>query len=105
MRIGYTLAIGVATLISHSAEAGIRCGNDLISIGDSTMTVMTKLSGCGRVVHRETLRTEEEFQRGKWVTVTVTEWYIVVEERGRKYGYPLTFKGGRLIAIGRWHRM
>jgi hypothetical protein len=105
MKIGYTLAaVIVATLISQSVEAGIRCGNELIKIGDSTGAVADKLGNCGKITYQVNLGTEEELRNDRWITFVVTRWYVVVDERGGRYKYPLTFKNGRLTDIGRWQR-
>ena len=105
MKIGYTLAAAIAaTLISQSVEAGIRCGNELIKIGDFTGAVADKLGNCGKITYQVNLGTEEEFRNDRWITFAVTRWYVVVDERGGRYKYPLTFKNGRLTDIGRWQR-
>jgi hypothetical protein len=105
MKIGYTLAaVIVATLISQSVEAGIRCGNGLIKIGDSTAEVADKLGNCGKITSQVNLGTEEELRNDRWITFVVTRWYVVVDERGGRYKYPLTFKNDRLTDIGRWQR-
>lgn len=93
------------------ATADIRCGNDLVSPGDSTFDVTIKLEKCGEVMSKENVRkettTQKEYGPGKDATKIEAEkmierWYIRVQERGGKYCYPLTFEEGVLKEIGSW---
>ena len=102
----------VLTIISSSPlYAGIRCENDIISIGDTSSEVMIKLSRCGKVLDKEVVRKEtvveidnkkngEKVKKEKLIEI----WYIRVKERGGMYCYPLSFEEGRLQRIGNWSK-
>lgn len=98
----------VPTMLWSPAFAGIRCGNDLISIGDSSSQVMMKLSKCGEVLGKEVVSKETikeskqngETKKEKWIE----KWHIRVKERGSMYCYPLVFEEGALKDIGSWSR-
>lgn len=98
-------------LSAYPIHAGIRCQNDIISIGDMSFEVTAKLNICGevldkKIVAKETIvETNEESADKKVKTEKLIElWYIRVNERGGPYCYPLTFEGGRLKSIGDWKR-
>jgi hypothetical protein len=101
----------VLTLYAFPVYAGIRCKNDLISIGATSSEVMVKLSRCGEVLNKEVVRketsvdTDEKESVGKVKKEILIElWYIRVNERGGMYCYPLTFEEGRLQSVGRWSK-
>lgn len=103
------LAIVMTILCTHSSHAGIRCGNDIISVGDSMAQVVMKLSKCGKVLDKNVVSTETTINRDdtsdgdKIKKKKVTEiWFIRVSERGGMYCYPLTFEEGFLKSIGDW---
>ena len=107
----FFLTIAIITIFSLPIHAGLRCQNDLISVDDTTSEVRQRLSKCGEVLDKETVKKETIVKVGAKTdgeTVkkqTVTEiWYIRVKERGGMYCYPLSFEEGRLIDIGRWSR-
>ena len=107
----FFLTIATITIFSIPIHAGIRCQNDLISVGDTTSEVRLTLRKCGEVLDRETIKKEtivdvDAKKGGKAVKKqTLTDiWYIRVKERGGMYCYPLSFEEGRLIDIGRWRR-
>lgn len=109
----FTLVLFIIVIATHSypIHAGIRCKNDIISIGETSSEVMLKLSMCGEVLNKEVIRKEtsieinknksgEKVKREKLIEL----WYIRVKERGGMYCYPLTFEEGRLQSIGDWSR-
>jgi hypothetical protein len=105
------LSMTMTIFCSHPIHAGIRCENDIISIGDTSSEVMIKLSRCGKVLSKEVVSKEtvvdaDDDKEGKKVKKeTVTEiWYIRVKERGSMYCYPLSFEEGLLKNIGNWSR-
>ena len=100
----------------NMVSAGIRCGNGLIKIGDSTYQVNKKLEKCGEVLDREVIETHASgtasydpysdttsvhFQENR---INKERWWIRVDERGGSYCYPLIFKKGKLIDIEPWER-
>ncbi|MEJ2639140.1 MAG: DUF2845 domain-containing protein [Desulfosarcinaceae bacterium] len=95
-------------MLVSQASAGIRCGNDLITIGDTGFEVLAKLETCGRVIDKAPVATRTETERnGKEEESEerlIERWYIRVDEKGSGYCYPLTFEKGILIEIGGWHR-
>lgn len=81
---------------STSAQAGstLRCGSNLISLGDSEYQVMTK---CGQPAEESMLGYREIVNRYGHVTeVRVNEW--VYGPRNGMYHY-LRFEGGNLVRI------
>ncbi len=109
-----TLAILITAITivhAYPVQAGIRCENDIISVGDTSSEVMIKLSRCGKVLDKEVVRKEttvetDDKKNGEKVKKeTLTEiWYIRVKERGGMYCYPLSFEEGRLQSIGNWSK-
>jgi hypothetical protein len=96
--------------------ARIRCGNDTISIGDTSYRVTTKVRKCGEVLDKEVIETTAEgtmsynpnsdtesvnYQEDR---IERERWWIKVNERGGSYCYPLIFEGGKLIKVERWER-
>lgn len=109
----YVLAIVVVVIAAYSypIHAGIRCDNDIISIGDTTAEAIIKLSKCGEVLGKEVVRKETSVSTNKNESdykvkkeKLIEIWYIRVEERGGMYCYPLTFEEGRLQSVGKWSR-
>ncbi|WP_394699249.1 DUF2845 domain-containing protein [uncultured Desulfobacter sp.] len=47
------------------AFAGVRCGNDIISIGDTKTTVVSKLRECGDILNKDTYTKEIKTQLNK----------------------------------------
>ena len=99
------------TIYSHPVYAGIRCENDIISIGETSAEVMIKLSRCGEVLNKEVVsketsvdtnkkKSDEKVKKEKLMEL----WYIRVKERGGMYCYPLTFEEGRLKSVGNWSK-
>lgn len=105
------LVLAVALVCTCPTYAGVRCENDIISIGDTPSEVMIKLSKCGEVLNKEivsketTVETNENVSGQKIKKEKYTEvWYIRVKERGSLYCYPLSFVEGRLQSIGKWSK-
>jgi hypothetical protein len=104
------LAIGVLLggFIVTQANAGIRCGNDLITIGETSFEVLTKLEACGHLIDKEPVATRTETDRSDQEETSeehlIERWYIRVDEKGGGYCYPLTFEEGILKEIGGWHQ-
>ena len=100
--------MGMAILAGSQANAGIRCGNDLIVPGETSFDVRMKLAVCGSIISEEHVgtRTDTESNGAKVVAEerVVKRWYIRVRERGGTYCYPLTFEEGILTQIGGWRR-
>ena len=103
----------ILVLAFGQATAGIRCGNDFISPGDSTFEVTLKMEKCGEImgkenVSKETTTTKEHGPgrdtRKIEVEKMIERWYIRVQEQGGKYCYPLTFEEGILKEIGNWKK-
>ena len=94
------------------AFAGVRCGNDIISIGDSKTTVVGKLRSCGEILNKDTYTKEEEKQLDKKeggekikIQKRIDLWSIRIRERGNNhYCYPLTFEDDVLTEVGQWSR-
>jgi hypothetical protein len=105
------LILAMGLLATNSSHAGIRCNNDLISLGDTSSEVVLKLDLCGKVLGKEVVsrettmdtynkKTGNKVKKEKIIEI----WYIQVNERGGKYCYPLSFEEGRLQNIGHWSR-
>lgn len=99
----------VLTLYICPAHAGIRCENDIISLGETTFEVQVKLSKCGEVLNKEVVGTQTTKEKKADDKVeekekVVERWYIRVKERGGMYCYPLTFEDGLLKNIGNWSK-
>ena len=84
------------------AHGGIRCSNDIISIGDTSMEVRIKLKKCGEVLEKEVVQKDYVKHKKNIQEKLIENWYIRVNERGGSYCYPLTFESGKLNDIGRW---
>lgn len=100
MKVGKIVAgamIAVSLLIIEPSSAGIRCGRDIITIGDHSFTVLTKLQDCGNILGRMTIGYEAD-RRGS--EKLVEHWLIKVGQ----YCYILKFSGGELIEIGNWQK-
>ncbi len=107
----FTLSIAmlVITLYVYPVYGGIRCENDIISVGDTSSEVTIKLQKCGEVLNKEVIKKEtiiDEKKSGETVKKEklVELWSIRVKERGGMYCYPLTFEEGRLQSIGNWSK-
>jgi len=106
------LIIALSFFYVGIAFAGVRCGNDIISIGDTKITVVNKLQSCGKILNKDTYTKEietqlEENEDGEKIKIQkrIDLWSIRIQERGNNhYCYPLTFEDGILTEIGRWSR-
>jgi hypothetical protein len=91
-----------------SAHAGIRCGDDLIAVGETSFEVQIKLESCGSVIAKKQVGKSTETKKKGDTDVEkerlVERWYIRVNERGGTYCYPLIFEQGLLNEIGNWRQ-
>ena len=96
-------------LVPGVVSARIRCGNNIISKGDSSAKVMMGIRKCGEIIEKEviqenikgTIRRNGDFN----ATSELTErWYMVVNQSGGDYCWTLIFKGGRLFEFENWDR-
>lgn len=95
------------TFSFYSADAGIRCANDIISTGDTDFQVKLKLEGCGELLDKQVIRKEtvrkNDFEKRKEEKY-IQRWHIRVQELGSHYCYPLIFEEGVLKEIGDWKK-
>ena len=105
------LFLAITTAYSFPVDAGIRCKNDIISIGDTSSEVMIKLRRCGELLYKEvvqkdiTVNKSKKKKGEKIIEEKLTEiWHVRVKQRGHWYCYPLYMEEGRLRSIGRWSR-
>lgn len=110
-KILITIFLGIFFLGNGSVFAGIRCGNDIISIGDTKILVTSKIQSCGRILDKDTYTKEisdssgeEEIKTSKRIDIRIDRWSVRIKERGGYYCYPLTFEDGILTNIGSWSR-
>ncbi len=105
------LLVAITTVYTFPTNAGIRCENDIISVGDTASVVMIKLRKCGELLYKEVVKKEikinkstkqkgEKIKKEKLIDV----WHVRVNERGHHYCYPLYLEDGRLQSVGRWSR-
>ncbi|MCG8638040.1 MAG: DUF2845 domain-containing protein [Desulfobacterales bacterium] len=102
----FLTAIILLSLFSP-ANAGIRCGNDIISTGETKVEVLVKLKSCGEILEKDAYIKESTYKKGSdeiTSQVKVDQWQIRIKERGSHYCYPITFEDGELTTIGRWSR-
>lgn len=87
--------LGLLMLAFASQASSLRCGSQLISVGDRTFEVQQK---CGTPVSQDVIGTKETFNNTyrKSEEVRVEEW-IYGPDHGM-YQY-LRFEGGRLVRI------
>ena len=110
----------IVFLMPAAALARIRCGNDIISKGDSSGRVRMKLRKCGEILEKEIIEehTEGTFSAGtrhvknhtytsgdfQSDTERTERWYILVHETGGDYCWSIIFRGGILIEFEDWER-
>jgi hypothetical protein len=110
----------VVFLIPAAAFARIRCGNDIITKGDSSGRVMVKLRKCGELLEREIIEenTEATFSgRTKYkknrsdssgnfrsATEVSERWHVIIHKREGDIYWQLIFRGGNLIKFEDWER-
>lgn len=89
------LSVGLQSLICAAQASTLRCGSQLISVGDRAFEVQQK---CGIPVSQDVIGTKETFNSTyrKSEEVRVEEW-IYGPDHGM-YQY-LRFEGGRLVRI------
>ena len=89
------------------AFSGIRCGNDIISVGDTKTIVASKIQSCGQIIDKDSYIKETENsseENSIKIQKKIDLWSVRIQERGSHYCYPLTFEDGILIDIGSWDR-
>ena len=107
-------------LIPQTTSARIRCGNNLISKGDSSFEVKYRLRQCGELIGKEVIQENSEGSfsanvqhkknrsrvNGNFQSETeLTErWFIVINTRGGDYCWTVIFKGGVLYEFEDWER-
>jgi len=111
-----TFILALSLFIPNQLLAGIRCGNEIISRGDSTFKVQHTLKQCGEVLEKEVIETTvsgnysynpdtgtdtTNFQEER---IKTERWWIQVENWGSYYCYPLIFEAGKLVKIEKWER-
>ena len=89
--------IFIVLLFAETAFA-LRCGNDLISIGDFKYKV---LNSCGQPVSKEVIGyIDREDSDGNRIRVMkIEEWIIRITNYGTTYYYSLVFEGNKLFKI------
>jgi len=112
-KIFVTIFVSIFFLSNGNVFAGIRCGNDIISIGDTKILVINKIQSCGHILDKDAYTKEisdspsgkEEIKTPKKTTIRIDLWSVRIKERGgHHYCYPLTFEDGILTHIGSWSR-
>ena len=81
------------------ANETLRCGNDLIQVGDSAYLVESKVNECGEVFSKTdiTKKVWHSFPNSYFeVIVTGEAWFVLVNG----YCYDLKFEGNKLTEIG-----
>ncbi|WP_022665207.1 DUF2845 domain-containing protein [Desulfospira joergensenii] len=89
------------------AFSGIRCRNDIISVGDAKILVASKIQSCGQIIDKDSYTKKIEISSGKddiYIDKRIDIWSVRIQERGENYCYPLTFENGILTDIGSWNR-
>ena len=106
---------GLLAAAAPAAASSLRCGNDLIIVGDAAYLVARKIEKCGRILQRAVVGerkrrefvpfgfpfAEEDRPHGRWSTrtVVVETWFVLIDSY-TDYCYELTFEGGKLTDIG-----
>jgi hypothetical protein len=108
------LTLTISFFIPDTVFSRIRCGNDLISIGDRAFRVQRTLKQCGEVLDKEVIETtsqgslyydpETDENRATYQEDTIKKerWWIRVDEGSGYYCYPLIFEAGTLKKVERW---
>ncbi|WHI49861.1 DUF2845 domain-containing protein [Microbulbifer sp. MLAF003] len=88
----------ISLLIFANNAFALRCGNELISVGDIKYKV---LSACGQPVSEEVIGyIDREDAAGNRVRVMkIEEWIIQVTNYGKTNYYSLVFEGNKLFKI------
>jgi len=103
IRLTAAIYLTISLIGLSQVHAGIRCGNDIISKGDTKMDVMVRLENCGTIMDKDSYTRESGTGETKTQTLIET-WYLRVKDRGSSYCYPITFEDGVLETIGKWTR-
>ena len=114
LRCALFWAVCLAAAVPATASS-LRCGNDLIMVGDAAYLVERKIEKCGRILQRTVVGerkmrefipfgppfAEEGRRYGRWSTRTVVieTWFVLIDSY-TDYCYALTFEGGTLVDIG-----
>jgi hypothetical protein len=94
MRAELLVLLGLFTFATLAEAGTLRCGSQLISVGDRTFEVQQK---CGQPVSQEVIGYKETVNHFRQVDqVQVQEW--VYGPTNGMYQY-LRFEGGRLVLI------
>lgn len=94
-----TMATGITVIILsllvplNSAFAGMRCGTNLVSEGDSKLEVLEK---CGEPLSKEIVGYIKYRRQWYGKTVKLEEWIYDIPGG---YYYLLTFEGSRLVKV------
>jgi hypothetical protein len=87
----YIVCLTISGVLTAVDAYGLRCGNDLVDVGDSKIDVLAK---CGEPVVRDEWYEEESFRRSS-VSIRVEEW--TYNFGPTRFIYFLKFKNGRLV--------
>ena len=90
------LLVAILSLLfvaSSFAGSSIRCGNDLVSVGDLKIQVVNK---CGKPISKEKIELDSSKHRRRDNYRFIEQW---IYELHHGYYDVLTFKGGKLIKI------
>ncbi|WDP92167.1 MAG: DUF2845 domain-containing protein [Desulfobacter sp.] len=107
LRKSSILIVSLFFIFNHAPLfAGIRCGNDIISTGNTKSVVAAKIQSCGQILDKDAyLKTVEDAEDNTIKTEKKIDlWSVRIKERGNNYCYPLTFEDGVLTDIGAWSR-
>ena len=112
MRIGYMmLVILIVVSLSDVSAFGLRCGVDLVSIGDATSEVITKCGEPSKVESWEVPRRSRYYRHSlpylnnrHYREPLYSKGYITIEKWTYNFGFHrfiryLTFKNGKLKRI------
>ncbi len=110
----FCIVLAMASPVRASGSS-LRCGNNLIYVGDVAYVVERKLEGCGEILSRAVTgeRKVREYmpwghpfstndrRYGRYAkrTVVIETWFVRIDSY-TDYCYELTFEGGKLIEIG-----
>ncbi|MGB5155862.1 DUF2845 domain-containing protein [Desulfobacterium sp. N47] len=105
----YIYFIILSVALTASTASALRCGNDLISEGDSTSKVRITLKNNGGEIIEKTYsdarggKSSNSKKKGRYSSHTgvIEKWFIRAPSGyGRPYCYELTFVGSKLEEIG-----
>lgn len=94
VRAGFLVLLGLSTVTATAQADTLRCGSQLISVGDRMFEVQQK---CGQPVSQDVIGYKETVNHYRQVDqVQVQEW--IYGPSNGMYQY-LRFEGGRLVLI------